>query len=58
MTQSERRLTSVDELTPERLAELRRIAEAATPGPWAVNPFRATVECLDRQCAGTGRSLS
>ena len=23
------------DLTPERLAELRRIAEAATPGPWA-----------------------
>src|SRR5690606_34404356 len=23
-----------DRLTPERLAELRRIAEAATPGPW------------------------
>src|SRR5690606_41471240 len=23
------------ELTPDRLAELRRIAEAATPGPWA-----------------------
>ncbi len=22
-------------LTPERLSELRRIAEAATPGPWA-----------------------
>src|SRR5690606_1065250 len=22
------------ELTPDRLAELRRIAEAATPGPW------------------------
>src|SRR5690606_27727222 len=24
----------VDRLTPERLSELRRIAEAATPGPW------------------------
>jgi len=23
------------DLTPDRLAELRRIAEAATPGPWA-----------------------
>lgn len=33
MTQSERRLGSVGELTPERLRELRRIAEAATPGP-------------------------
>jgi len=26
----------VDELTPERLRELRRIAEAATPGPYEV----------------------
>jgi len=25
----------VASLTPDRLAELRRIAEAATPGPWA-----------------------
>jgi len=25
-----------DRLTPERLAELRRIAEAATPGPWRI----------------------
>src|SRR5690606_29549378 len=24
----------LSDLTPERLAELRRIAEAATPGPW------------------------
>lgn len=24
------------QLTPERLAELRRIAEAATPGPWRI----------------------
>src|SRR5690606_38182934 len=32
------------DLTPERLAELRRIAEAATPGPWAVNPFKALVD--------------
>src|SRR5690606_26615746 len=37
MTQSERRLGSVGELTPERLAELRRIAEAATPGPWRIS---------------------
>ena len=36
MTQRERRLEGVGELTPERLAELRRIAEAATPGPWEV----------------------
>jgi len=34
----------VDRLTPERLEGLRRIAEAATPGPWAVNPFKATVD--------------
>ena len=27
------------QLTPERLAELRRIAEAATPGPWEVTEF-------------------
>mgnify|MGYP001389431823 CR=1 FL=1 len=27
------------DLTPERLAELRRIAEAATPGPWRVNKY-------------------
>ena len=33
MTQRERRLEGVGELTPERLAEWRRIAEAATPGP-------------------------
>lgn len=26
----------MSDLTPERLAELRRIAEAATPGPWEV----------------------
>src|SRR5690606_12268785 len=32
------------DLTPDRLQELRRIAEAATPGPWAVNPFKATVD--------------
>lgn len=31
-------------MTSDRLEELRRIAEAATPGPWAVNPFRATVD--------------
>lgn len=34
----------MSEMTPDRLRELRRIAEAATPGPWAVNPFRATVD--------------
>lgn len=27
----------MSELTPERLAELRRIAEAATPGPWRIS---------------------
>src|SRR5690606_21091532 len=27
------------QFTPERLAELRRIAEAATPGPWEVTEF-------------------
>src|SRR5690606_15040172 len=32
------------DLTPDRLQELRRIAEAATPGPRAVNPFKATVD--------------
>lgn len=37
MTQSERRLASVSEMTAERLAELRRIAEAATPGPWRIS---------------------
>lgn len=31
---SERRLVGVSEMTPDRLAELRQIAEAATPGPW------------------------
>src|SRR5690606_403285 len=31
-------------MTSDRLEELRRIAEAATPGPWAVNPFKATVD--------------
>ncbi len=36
MTQSERRLEGVSEMTAERLAELRRIAEAATPGPYEV----------------------
>ena len=36
MTQSERRLKGVSEMTAERLAELRRIAEAATPGPWRI----------------------
>lgn len=34
---SERRLASVGELTAELLAELRRIAEAATPGPWELD---------------------
>ncbi len=29
-------MTERSTLTPERLAELRRIAEAATPGPWEV----------------------
>src|SRR5690606_37129500 len=33
---SERRTQGVSEMTPERLAELRRIAEAATPGPYEV----------------------
>jgi len=37
-------VTEQKRLTPERLAELRRIAEAASPGPWAVNPFKATVD--------------
>ncbi len=27
----------MSDLTPERLAELRRIAEAATPGPWELD---------------------
>src|SRR5690606_27053070 len=31
-------------MTPERLAEVRRIAEEATPGPWGVNPWRAVVD--------------
>lgn len=31
------------DLTSDRLQELRRIAETATPGPWAVNPFKALV---------------
>lgn len=32
------------DLTPERIAELRLITEAATPGPWAVNPCKAVVD--------------
>src|SRR5690606_17625289 len=39
----ERRCLGVSEMTPDRLRELRRIAEAATPGPWeipAANVFR------------------
>src|SRR5690606_36105767 len=30
------------DLTPDRLQELRRIAEAATPGPWRVNKYGPT----------------
>lgn len=57
----------MSELTLERLSELRRIAQMATPGPWAVNPFKATVDemprmlpswgwrgCLSRECRVCG----
>src|SRR5690606_2245217 len=38
---------TMTDLTPERLAELRRIAEAATPGPWGVNPWQAVVDEME-----------
>src|SRR5690606_9694420 len=31
-------------MTSERLEELRRIAEAATPGPWGMNPENGLVD--------------
>jgi len=36
------------DLTPERLQELRRIAEAATPGPWWVDGWEARTKDGDR----------
>ena len=39
------------DLTPETIAELRRLAEAATPGPWAA---RYGVSWEARVCATTG----
>jgi len=35
-------------MTPERLAELRRIAEAATPGPWWVDGWEVRTKDGDR----------
>lgn len=37
----------MSDLTPDRLAELRLIAEAATPGPWAVNPTKAQIDDMN-----------
>lgn len=37
-------------MTPERLAELRRLADAATPGPWA---WEATSQQDNSWCVGT-----
>src|SRR5690606_27092847 len=37
----------MSDMNPERIAELRRIAEAATPGPWGVNPWRAVVDEME-----------
>src|SRR5690606_42013867 len=36
------------DLTPDRLYELRRIAEAATPGPWWVDGWEARTKDGDR----------
>ena len=36
------------DLTPKRLAELRRIAEAATPGPWWADGWEARTKDGDR----------
>lgn len=36
------------DLTPKRLQELRRIAEAATPGPWWVDGWEARTKDGDR----------
>jgi len=36
------------DLTPERLQKLRRIAEAATPGPWWVDGWEARAKDGDR----------
>ena len=53
---SERRLGSVSEMTAERLAELRRIAEAATPGPWAwrMSKDGRILDLLDGEKGGDG----
>ena len=37
-------------MTPEQLADLRRKAEAATPGPWHASA--ASDECLDDHIIG------
>ena len=34
--------------TPEMLAELRRLAEAATPGPWATAAFQLVIDVARR----------
>lgn len=47
MTTSERGM-GVGELKLERLSELRRIAEAATPGPWWVDGWEARTKDGDR----------
>jgi hypothetical protein len=46
-------------VTPERLAELRALAEGATPGPWesmftggALNPINLEVYCLAQRITG------
>src|SRR5690606_41470607 len=44
------------DLTPERLQELRRIAEEATPGPWAVNPWQAVVDEMETLTPICGRT--
>ena len=36
------------DLTPETLAELRRLAEAATPGPWATAAFQLVIDVARR----------
>ena len=35
-------------VTPEMLAELRRLAEAATPGPWATAAFQLVIDVARR----------
>jgi len=44
------------DLTPERLAELRRIAETATPGPlaWRMSKDGRILDLLDGEKGGGG----